>query len=141
MIRNKVLLCNYCMHLRCIKRIFFVSCRGSTNRQYTRYKVQLYVDTQKLHTYTRTRTHLHNPVQLSVAGLIENARRYNETCSVLLSDSPASEFYVPTFRNIKFRRLGVTQKKKQNRTSRIRRKFEIKNVLCSCRYSRQMQEL
>jgi hypothetical protein len=91
------------------------------------------------HTHTHTHTHLHNPVQLfgqlSVAGLIENARRYNETCSVfvffLLGDSPVSEFCVPTFRNtlfhihslhhqrrwnsvpkrrhIKFRRQGVAQ--------------------------------
>ena len=38
----------------------------------------------------------------------------------LLGDSLASEFYAPTFRNIKFRRRGITQKK-------VWREFEIKN--------------
>jgi hypothetical protein len=50
-----------------------------------------------------------------------------ECCIFLLGDSPASEFYVPTFRNtlshlhrvhkrrhIKFRRRGITQKKEYN---------------------------
>jgi hypothetical protein len=32
----------------------------------------------------------------------------------LLVESPASEFYVPTFRRTKFRRQGITQKKEYN---------------------------
>ena len=52
-------------------------------------------------------THLGNVMQLfgqfSVAGLIENAQRCNETCSAfvffLLGDTPMSELYVATFRN------------------------------------------
>ena len=43
---------------------------------------------------------------------------------LLLSDSPASEFYVPTFRYIKFRRRGITQKKYTTFTTRLQ--FEIK---------------
>ena len=66
--------------------------------------------------------------------------RFNDVF-FLLGDSPASQFYVPTFWNTLFhhrRRYKYTQTpKRKNRTFRTWRKFEIKkfdvvHLLCNC---------
>jgi hypothetical protein len=58
---------------------------------------------------------------------ISNLENRNNSYVVffLLCDSPASEFYVPTFRNIKFR--GRKSPKRKYTIFRTWRKFEMKN--------------
>jgi hypothetical protein len=84
---------------------------------------------------------------LSVTALLSLSKKKISFCDkfnvvfFLLGDTPASEFYVPTFRNTLFhlrRRCKYTQiPKRKNTAFRTRRKFEIKkfkvlHLLCNC---------
>ena len=68
--------------------------------------------------------------------LISNFRRVLNVVSFLLGDSPASEFYMPTFRDtlfhlhgrigIKFRRPRITQKEAYDILKCISKKYLVK---------------
>jgi len=73
-------------------------------------------------TSSRKRIHVHTRAwimyglwrMLNEVFLISNFHRVLNTVCFLLGNSPASEFYMPTFWHIKYRRWGITQKKAYN---------------------------
>jgi len=107
-------------------------------------------------------------VQTGKAFLISNFRRHLNVLCFLLSNSPASEFYMPTFRNtlfhhhrqvgaylpmkmeqsvlkrrhIKFRRRGITQEKAYNRKGTVGEstELEIGKLVCSNRAAQHGSE-